>query len=232
MSKTAVVTGASSGIGFEITRQLLEENYTLYGLGRSVSPASFNHPGWNPVECDLLDPDQIQSCCGDLLRQTDKQIDALILCAGKAWFAPHETHQPEQISEMIDLNLKAPLLLTNSLLRAIRDRKGHIFAVGSISGKIPSPHGGVYGASKAGLHHFLKLLFDETRKSGVKVTEIVPDLTRTPFYDHLNFEPESTPEAHLDPKEVAGTVLYTLQYGQGVITEIELRPQKLQIRKK
>ncbi len=232
MEKNAVVTGASSGIGYAVTRSLLQADYRVYGLGRSVTPETFSDPEWMPVRCDLLDPLQIKRCCQEILLQTGNNMDVLVLSAGMAKFGPHETHQPEEIMEMADLNFRAPLLLINRLLAAIRNRKGHIFGIGSISGKINHPQGGVYAASKAGFHHFLKLLFDETRKSGVKVTTIVPDLTRTPFYDHLNFEPESDPEAHLLPEEVASAIIHALEESRGVITEIELRPQKLQIRKK
>ncbi len=232
MSKTAIVTGASSGIGYHITHHLLENGYNVFGVSRNVTQELFDQPGWHPVPCDLSVPDEVQRCCDELKKQTGNAVDVLVLCAGKAWFGPHETHRPEQINEMVDLNFKAPLLMINALLRSVRDSEGHIIGIGSVSGNTRSPQGGVYAATKAGFHHFLDLLFDETRKQGVKVTRIVPDLTRTLFYDHLNFEPESHPEAHIDPEEIARAVDYILQSPQAVITEIELRPQKLQIRKK
>lgn len=232
MNKTAVVTGASSGIGYAITSKLLKDGYTVFGFGRTVAKDTFSETGWNPVTCDLLDSKQLQESCYRVLVQTGNRLDVLVLSAGMARFGPHETHQEKEIAEMADLNFKAPLLLINRFLRAVRDSQGHIIAIGSVTGKINSPQGGVYAATKAGMHHFLKLLFDETRKSGVKITEIVADLTRTPFYDHLNFEPESNPEAHLNPQDVAESVMYAVNHPQGVVTEIELRPQKLQVRKK
>lgn len=232
MSQIAVVTGASSGIGYHIARHLLESGYTVYGISRNIEKADFDQPEWKPVSCDLSDDQQIQQCCDRILKETDKKINLLVLNAGKAWFAPHETHKPEHITEMVDVNFKAPLLIINRFLRAIRNQTGHIIGIGSVTGKTRSPQGGVYGATKAGFHHFLDLLFDETRKQGVKVTRIVPDLTRTSFYDHLNFEPEEDTTAHITPEEVAHAVDYILRSPQAVVTEIELRPQKLQIRKK
>ncbi len=232
MKKNAVVTGANSGIGYQIARYLLDDGYTVYGISRNCDQADFDQPGWHPINCDLTDEKQLQKVCEQILEDTGKKIDVLVLSAGRAWFGPHETHQPDQISGMVDLNFKAPLLLINRFLCAIREQNGHIIGIGSVAGKSRSPQGGVYAATKAGFHHFLDVLFDETRKQGVKVTRIVPDLTQTPFYDDLNFEPEHNAEAYVNPEELARAIDYVLNSPQAVITELELRPQKLQIRKK
>ena len=81
--------------------------------------------------------------------------------------------------------------------------------------------------------HFSKGLFDEVRKTGVKVISILPDITKTPFYDELNFREGEEEESYILPECVADAVENILSQREGtVITEIILQPQKHIIRKK
>ena len=88
-----------------------------------------------------------------------------------------------------------------------------------------------YTASKAGLRDFSLSLFEEVRKSGVKITSINPDITKTPFYDKLKFEPSDNEDTYLLPQTLAKTVLEILSM-DGVVTDITIRPQRLEIKKK
>lgn len=231
--KTAVVTGATSGIGLSITGKLLDSGYKVHGIGRDFSKAGVERERFIRWQCDLTDSSALKQVVQTIIKEEQNGIDVLINSAGVAYFAPHEELSWTQIEAMIDTNLKAPILLSNIFLRSIRSKAGFIINIASITGEINSRWGGPYAASKAGLIHFGKNLFEDVRKNGVKVVTIVPDLTDTPFYDSLNFSPGEDINAHLDPETIADAVLNILDQPQGtVITQLTIRPQKHQIDKK
>ena len=89
----------------------------------------------------------------------------------------------------------------------------------------------LYTATKSGLRDFGLSLFEELRKSGVGVTTINPDLTKTNFFDDLQFEPSSKIDTHLLPKTIADAVIDILNM-KGVVTDITIRPQKFEIKRK
>ena len=96
-----------------------------------------------------------------------------------------------------------------------------------------SSGGRPYSASKAGLHHFGNSLFEEVRKSGVNIVSIHPDLTQTPFFDELHFEPSKDTHMHLKPTDISQAVEDILDMREGAsITEVTIRPQKFGIKKK
>ena len=230
--KTAVVTGATSGIGLAISRKLIESGFKVHGIGRDFSKTEISDEHFIEWICDVTDSPGLEHTARDILRVEPEGIDVLVNNAGVAYFGPHEELSWPEIEQMIDTNLKAPLLLCNIFLRSLKEKKGFIINMSSVSGEIQSRWGGTYAATKAALLHFGKNLFDDVRKSGLKVVTVVPDLTDTPFYDHLNFSPGTDYDAHLDTDTVAESVLNILQQKEGVvITQLTIRPQKHQIDK-
>lgn len=223
--KTAIITGASSGIGLEITRTLLDLDYKVYGFSRKAIPL----PGYGDrlihVKCDLLDTKKLPAAISGIL-DAESSLDLLVNCAGTGLFGPHEQLAPEAISEMLRLNLEVPVLMCRLTLRALKASRGEIINISSVTAEKTSTHACAYAASKAGLSHFSKSLFEEVRKYGVGVSVIQPDMTRTPFYDKLDFEPGAEHEAAILPGQVADAVRYILSSpGNLVVSEVSLRPQ-------
>ena len=107
---------------------------------------------------------------------------------------------------MVALNLEAPLILTNLLLRDLKKNQGFVINISSVTAKKSSPIGCAYAATKAGLSHFSHSLFDEVRKYGVKVVSIHPDMTKTPFYDNANFREGDDEDMFITPECVAEAV--------------------------
>lgn len=221
--KNAIVTGASSGIGEACSEKLLTLGYQVYGLSRT---SDFNDKNFTHIEIDLTDTKQIE--------KLEKIIPHILInCAGVGHFAPHEALSFDQIQEMIALNLTAPMLLSKLFLRALKQQSGYIFNINSISGIQPALFGASYGASKAGLRHFGTSLFKEARKSGLKVININPDITNTPFFDNLHFQPTEDSQTYIDPKDIADIVENVLNQREGTLmTDITVEPQKFQISKK
>jgi short-subunit dehydrogenase len=220
----ALVTGASSGIGKAIAQKLLSLGYQVYGLARDFDKCEIAHPHFIPIMIDLKSTKSYPDIA---------ELKILVHAAGIGHFAPHESLSTQQIEEMITLNLTAPLLLTHHYLRALKKSEGYLFQIHSISGITPAPFGAVYGASKAGLAHFGTSLFKEARKSGLKVINIAPDITKTPFFDDLHFCQSDDESTYIEAEDIAQVIEDVLALRQGtVITDITIQPQKFQIKKK
>jgi short-subunit dehydrogenase len=229
-SPLAIVTGASSGIGAAVTSALLEAGWRVVGISRRA--ASFDSERYSQIVCDLTKSDEISSVTKQII-SAHGPVRALVNNAGVGYFAPHEELSSQQIHEMVTLNLLAPMLLTRGLLRSLKETKGHLILISSFSALESSSFGAAYAATKAGLKHLGDSLFDEVRKSGVKVTTITPDITRTPFYDDLSFAPDADPSAAVTPECVAQSVMQVLMQRPGTITtHVVLRPERLLLEKR
>lgn len=228
--KKALVTGATSGIGLAISKKLLDMGYIVYGVGRDFSKVNMENRSFYPVACDLIKYQNIE----EMVKKIKKdEIDILVNCAGVGYFGPHEEINPTKLHKMIALNLEAPLILTQLLLRDLKKRRGTIINISSITATKSSTYGCAYSATKAGLVHFSKGIFDEVRKTGVKVVSILPDITKTAFYDELNFCEGEAEDSYILPECVADAVENILSQREGtVITEVILQPQRHMIRKK
>ncbi|SES86460.1 SDR family oxidoreductase [Anaerobranca gottschalkii] len=229
--KAAIVTGASSGIGFEIIKVLLEKGFKVYGFGRDFSKINYQHPNFIEVVCDLMN---IEALC-DKVKEIRKgeEIFVLVNNAGVGYFGPHEELNPKKIAEMVRTNLEVPLTLTQQLLRDLKKNKGYIINISSITAKKSSTYGCAYGGTKAGLTHFGNSLFDEVRKYGVKVVTIHPDMTKTNFYRNANFEEGKGEDTYLEAKEVAAFIDFILSQREGiVVTDVTIKPQRHMITRK
>ena len=228
---TAVVTGASRGIGEAISQRLLELGYNVIGVSRTIDENKIDHPNFKALNCDLSDEKMITSVLALLIG--DPSISILCNVAGFGVFEPHEEIEISLISKMVTLNLTAPMMLSNGLLRTLKFNEGIIFNITSIEALRHSKFSAIYTATKTGLRAFSLSLFEEVRKSGVNVVSINPDMTDTSFFDELRFETSKEFDKRLEAADIADTVQNILQMRSGVaITDITIRPQKFGLEKK
>lgn len=225
--KAAVVTGASSGIGYEIAQVLLEKGYEVFGFGRSFK----RECRFNAIECDICDTDKLIRRIDEIKKEY--VVEVLVNNAGVGFYGLHEELNAQKIKQLVRTNLEAPMVLTNYLLRELKKNKGWIFNISSVTATKTNPHGCAYGATKAGLSSFSHSLFEEARKYGVKVVNIQPDMTATDLYRNADFKEDEDVMAHLLPQEVADVVRYALEQREGlVISDVTLRPQLHRISKR
>ncbi|OEG00033.1 3-oxoacyl-ACP reductase [Vulcanibacillus modesticaldus] len=230
--KSAIVTGASSGIGLQVSIKLIELGYKVYGFARDFAKTSYDNPLFIKVSCDITDTNELTKNIKEIKKQ-EKEIFILVNNAGVGYFGPHEQINPKQIESMVKTNIQAPLIITHLLLRELKKTKGFIVNISSITAKKSSTYGCAYAATKAALSHFSTSLFDEVRKSGVKIIAIHPDITKTPFYEHLDFKEAELPESYITPECVANALETVLSQRDGTImSEITLRPQRHMIARK
>jgi short-subunit dehydrogenase len=230
MQQAAIVTGASSGIGLAISRMLCEKEYEVFGFGRNFA-GDFRHERFHPVVCDITDTG---AACEQIQRiKKQYPVHILVNNAGVGYYGLHEELDVQKISAMVRTNLEAPMIFSNALLRTLKENKGWIINISSVTAEETNPHGCAYGATKAGLLSFSKSLFAEARKSGVKVVTIMPDMTATNLYRNADFKEDGDPAAHLCPEEIADAVAFVLEQRDGaVVTELTIRPQLHRIMRK
>jgi len=225
---TAVVTGSSSGIGKAIALMLLEEGYRVIGVSRTQG--EIEHPSFHPIECDLSNAGALERVKKELLAD---DLTLLVNAAGFGRFEPHEELSPAIITDMIALNLTAPILLSNICLRRLKENQGTIINITSIEATRHSKFSALYTATKAGLRAFGHTLFEEVRSSGVGVVTINPDMTDTPFFDALRFGVGEGDDTKLFASDISETIRNLLAMREGLsVTELTIRPQRFAIAKK
>ncbi|MDQ1263967.1 MAG: hypothetical protein QG559_968 [Campylobacterota bacterium] len=228
--KKAVVTGASSGIGKAITNTLLTLGYSVIGVSRSVKKDDFNSEHFTPLQADLSNESATLELCKKLSKDS---IFILINCAGFGRFEPHEELNSNTITSMVFLNLTAPMLLTNALLRELKKNDGYLININSIEALRASKFAGVYSATKAGLKAFGEALFEETRKSNLSVTNINPDMTQSNFYNKLRFQTSHNEHEKLMTEDIAKAIEHILTMRKGaVVSEYTIRSLNFGIDKK
>ena len=239
--KRVLLTGASSGIGLAMLKELIKKDYYVYGIGRDLSSAladtgKLTDDKFRLLSMDLTDTVDLPKLVKDILN--DGPLDILINNAGVAYYGNHETISSENITEMVTTNLTVPMILSKLVLPAMKQNgSGMIVNISSVTAKSTNnTHGCAYGATKAGLSSFGMSLFEEARKSGVKVMNIHPDLTDTALYRNADFLPGEDNDAHLDAEEIAKMTVDSIDEMYRIpglnISDITLRPQKNVIQKK
>lgn len=210
--KNAILTGKTGGIGGAIADLLQRQGYTV------TAPAS-----------RMENLENLEKEVREILN--DIELHLLVNCAGFGMFRPHEEISPGDICRMIEVNLTAPIVLSGLCLRSLKQTGGSIINISSIEATRHSRFSALYTATKSGLRDFSLSLFEEVRKSGVRVASINPDITNTGFFDALSFGPSDDPDCYLTPEDVAQAVLAVLESG-GTITDLTIRPRKAGVKNK
>jgi short-subunit dehydrogenase len=161
-------------------------------------------------------------------------IDMLINNAGFGLAGEFVKTDLERELQMVDVNVKAPLILTSVLLPKLKEAAGIVINVSSVTARRDSnTHGAAYGATKAALTSFGTSLFEEVRKHGVRVVNLHPDLTATNLYRSAGFTVTGEPDSTLTPEDVADAAMFAIGSREGMcVTDITVRPQRNRIVKK
>lgn len=227
----AIITGATKGIGLAIANIFAENSMDLLINSRSQSDLNAlkeqllsKYPMIKVYTFagDLSDKGTTLAL-GDYCLKSLKSIDVLVNNAGI--FIPGETHKEESgsLEKMIETNLYSAYYLSQKVIpKMISQKSGHIFNICSIASKIAYPNGGSYSISKFALLGFSKVLREELKDKGIKVTSILPGATWSNSWAGVEL-----PESRLmQAKDIALAVHNALQMSpSAVVEEIILRPQ-------
>ncbi len=180
--KTALVTGASKGIGEAISRRLIDGGLTVYGVARSPEGleklAAEMDGKFIACPADVTNTDAIMETLGG------NAIDVLVNNAGGiSSVRPLADQTAEETAQAVALNLTAPLQLMRALLPGMIERRsGHIFNLASTAARSVFTGTTTYAACKAGLEHACRVLRYDIAGSGVRITDLAPGRVETEFY--------------------------------------------------
>lgn len=179
--KTAIVTGAASGIGLAVANKFLQEGYTVYGMSRRGC-APIEHENFVYLSGDISDPADRER-----LINAPERIDVLVNVAG---VAPKVRADILEVTEesydyVMDINLKGTFFLTQLAANKMKKNGGHICFISSMSEYTSSVNRGEYCISKAGLSMVTKLFADRLAEFDVMVNEVRPGIIATDMTDKV-----------------------------------------------
>lgn len=179
VSGRALVTGASSGIGWSCAEALRDAGFAVTGTSRHGAGA--DHPaGIDMAALDMGDPDSIAALADDLTRDPARIPGVIVANAGESQSGPLEELPRAALERIFQVNVLGQVDLLQRLLPALREAgRGRIILVGSMLGGLPLPHRSSYVATKAALRGFGLSLRGEVAKFGIGVTVVEPGSINT-----------------------------------------------------
>lgn len=226
IDQVAVVTGASSGIGKAIASALGAQGATLCVLGRNVGALQVPAPRVARYAVDLADETQI----GDVTANLQKDfggVDILVHSAGVFIQGRVDAATSADFDLQYRVNVRAPYLLTQALLPALRVRRGQIvFLNSSVAGNARAEIS-QYAGTKAALKAFADSLRDEVNADGVRVLSVFVGQTATPMQASIHKAQGRVyrPERLIQPEDVASVIVDALKLPRTAeVTDISIRP--------
>lgn len=236
MSRYALVTGASSGIGAATAVQLSKQGFDLVLVGRDVEGLrkTLSHCSDRSIllSCDLSDLGAIGNLVEGfrmLLGEPDQGLSVLVHCAGVFVMGPYEDQTADSVAKMFDVNVRAPFLLTQLLLPELKKAQGHVVFLNSSVANNPQASMAAYSMSKAALRAEADTLRQAVNSFGIKVTSVYPGRTATKMQQAMcTIENRGyRPEAMIQPEDVANVIAFAVALGdRAELTDIPVRSLK------
>lgn len=208
----ALVTGATSGIGFELARLLAADGHPLVITGRGhrlEETATLLKQEYNvkvvTIAKDLFNPHAAYELY-DLVKAKGIKVDILVNDAGQGQYGEFISTSLERELQIIQLNICSLVVLTKLFLKdMVAAKKGKILNLSSVASKAPGPLQAVYHGTKAFVQSFTEAIREETKKTGVTITALLPGETATDFFNKAGMlNAKNVAEGTLaDPADVA-----------------------------
>ncbi|MDR0137434.1 SDR family oxidoreductase [Metabacillus idriensis] len=218
MKKTALITGASGGIGKAIAKKLAGEGYHLYlhyhkneeRVIELIKELELTTE-CRPVKADLSEEEGVKRLCDQL----DHAIDLLVLNSGKSFFGLMTDIKDAEIRQMVQLQITSPYMLSKELIPdMVRKKSGSIIVITSIWGEIGASCEVLYSMVKGGQNTFVKALAKELAPSGIRVNAIAPGAVATDMLQSFSQEDLAVLQDEIPlgrigkPEEIADAVLF------------------------
>jgi 3-oxoacyl-[acyl-carrier protein] reductase len=227
--KTVVITGATRGLGLAIARQTVSDGYRVIAVGRNLTAELREAIGMQPdlLYFEKFDFNEIEKihAFAKHIAKTYGRLWGLVNNAALGKDGVLATLHERDISELIRVNIEAPILLTKYLVRPmLMNRAGRIINISSIIASTGYSGLSIYGATKAAVAGFTRSLSREVGKAGVTVNTIAPGYMETDMTNELQGEKlesirRRSPLGRLvKPEDVAHVVTYLLNQRAGSIT--------------
>jgi len=186
-NRVALVTGASSGIGWAIASHLADKGITTVAAARRLQKmAPLAEQGIHTVQLDVTNSQSIDACLATI-RKDIGQIDILVNNAGVETMGPLELIPLERGRELFEVNFFGAVEMTRRCLPQMRERRwGRVINISSTGGVITVPHNGWYHASKHALEGFTKTLRQEVAEFGISASIIRPGAIESEIFDDVS----------------------------------------------
>jgi short-subunit dehydrogenase len=223
---TALITGASSGIGYELALQLAQHGYALLLVARrqerltelAQNITSNHHVKVGVIACDLTDRDELGALMAKVDAWLDTQQEILTLLvnnAGSGFWAEFKDQDMPQVQRDINLNITALTLLSHAFITRANqhDQPAYLLNIASLAALLPAPRFAVYSGSKGYVTKFTEVLAYELRHTNIHPTCVCPGGVLTEFMDHAGQELKGN-LGMMSAKEVAQLSLNALFAGK------------------
>ncbi len=212
-NQCALITGATSGIGYELARLFAENNYDLVIVARNEDELSDTanrlKQKYNidviTISEDLFTQDAAFELC-DKIKENNIKVDVLVNDAGQGYYGKFVDTDIYRELDIINLNIASLVILTKHFLKEMVARgDGKILNLSSIASKVPGPYQSIYHGTKAFVQSFTEAIRAEVKDTGVTVTALLPGATDTDFFNKADMlESKVVQEGKLDdPVKVA-----------------------------
>jgi NAD(P)-dependent dehydrogenase (short-subunit alcohol dehydrogenase family) len=219
--RVAVVTGASSGIGAAIAAAFAAEGAAVVGFARRFD-ARVAHPVTPgtvlPASLDVTSEDKVRARFQEV-----GPLDILVCCAGGGVFASLAEARVEDLREMLDVHIVGTFLCVREALPQLAVRGGHIITVSSVAAFRTFTASAGYTAAKEGLRGLTRVLTEEARASGVRVTGLYPGAVDTPIWDE---RPGFRREDMMRPESLASLVVELVVRPELSVEELLVLPPR------
>ncbi|MBV9495352.1 MAG: SDR family oxidoreductase [Acidobacteria bacterium] len=231
----ALITGASSGIGLELAKCFVKDNYDVILVaedraGLDAAAAEMRSLGSGSVETIVADLSQYSGAkeVRDAVQSGGKPLDVLVNNAGIGVYGKFIDNDLEEELKSIRLNTMSFVELTKFFApRMVSRGAGRILFTASVASKTPTPYMAVYGATKAFVYEFAQGLREELHDTGVTVTALMPGPTDTNFFERAGAQDSKLLDEKLaDPADVAKAGYDALMAGEAkVVVPLKYRVQ-------
>lgn len=236
MKKLVVITGASSGIGKELTKRFSQEGHPVLMIARRKNlMTELNLPNCLCKSVDVTDREAMEQA----IREAEAiygKTDLLINCAGLMLLGYPESQNYEEWEQMIDVNIKGILTGTKAVLKnMVEANEGTIINISSIAGRKTFNNHSIYCGTKYAVHAITESIRKEVSKSNVRFIVIAPGVVETPLLSHTSNEEiksnynnwKKTIEGGLDVSQIADCILFAYKMPQEVcVREIVIAKTK------
>ncbi len=230
--KVVWITGASTGIGFELGKVFAKGGYIIVATARRksrlvslVNEIRFaGHEAYAFV-CDVRSERSIASTKKKILEKCSS-IDLLINNASITTFKSFIDTKPPEFDDILETNLRGSYLMSRSVLPLMMKKKrGHIINVLSVAANTVFTNSMAYSASKAGMHAMFNVLRAEVRKFNIKISNVMPGATDTPMWSPASRQKYQS--RMMTPREIADIVFQVANQPKKVVIEdIVIKPIK------
>lgn len=235
--QVVLIAGASGGIGSACARLFADEGAKLVLAARNIAKAEemadeIKNKGGEALalELDVSDPMSVTH----MLREVDEhygRIDVLINAFGLGMIQPLSDAHPDDIKEVLDVNVLGTILVTQAVINQMEPQKsGKIIMYPGILGKAVMRNSSIYSASKYAVTGLTKALVEDNKRSGISFSLMFLGGVATDFWENPNVGVKVQKDKMLTPDEVARATLYACkQEGASVLNELVIQPESHQM---